>query len=83
MTSWYPSRWAPYVPVAERRAKAAKKIRSMTGKGFVPSPVTASGREVTRTFWGRAWCRNLESYSDFSNPLPTGRGSSPRRAKSR
>jgi uncharacterized Zn finger protein len=25
------------------------------------------------TFWGRAWCTNLESYSDYSNRLPRGR----------
>ncbi|MGO9919635.1 MAG: SWIM zinc finger family protein, partial [Isosphaeraceae bacterium] len=25
------------------------------------------------TFWGKAWCENLESYSDFSNRLPRGR----------
>ena len=69
--SWH--QWAPYVPVAVRRIRAAKKIRSLGGKGFVASPVEASGREIARTFWGRAWCRNLESYSDFSNRLPRGR----------
>ncbi len=69
--SWH--QWAPYVPVAVRRIRAAKKIKTLGGKGFVASPVEASGREIARTFWGRAWCRNLESYSDFSNRLPRGR----------
>ncbi|MEK7667826.1 MAG: SWIM zinc finger family protein, partial [Gemmatimonadota bacterium] len=26
-----------------------------------------------RTFWGKAWCDNLERYSDFENRLPRGR----------
>jgi uncharacterized Zn finger protein len=28
---------------------------------------------VARTFWGEAWCENLERYSDFANRLPRGR----------
>lgn len=36
-------------------------------------PVSASGRNIARSFWGRAFCRHLESYGDFSNRLPRGR----------
>ena len=28
---------------------------------------------IAKTFWGKAWCENLESYSDFENRLPRGR----------
>lgn len=28
---------------------------------------------IARTFWGKAWCDNLEAYSDFENRLPRGR----------
>lgn len=65
--------WAPYVSVAERRAKAAKKVASMKKKGRTVSPVHIEGRTIARTFWGKAWCDNLESYSDYSNRLPRGR----------
>src|SRR5579862_7021046 len=37
------------------------------------SPVAIEGRTIAKTFWGRAWCDNLEGYSDFSNRLPRGR----------
>jgi uncharacterized Zn finger protein len=37
------------------------------------APVVVSGRTIAHTFWGAAWCRNLESYSDFANRLPRGR----------
>lgn len=30
-------------------------------------------RKIATTFWGEAWCKNLESYSDYSNRLPRGR----------
>src|SRR5262249_19784028 len=26
-----------------------------------------------KTFWGKAWCANLEAYSDYANRLPRGR----------
>ncbi|MCX6119678.1 MAG: SWIM zinc finger family protein [Proteobacteria bacterium] len=65
--------WAPYVPVAERRRQAAKKIATMTKKGEKVSPVFIDGRTIANTFWGKSWCENLESYSDFENRLPRGR----------
>jgi uncharacterized Zn finger protein len=42
-------------------------------RGHPVSPVTIAGRAIARTFWGKAWCDNLERYSDFSNRLPRGR----------
>jgi len=35
--------------------------------------VTASRGAIAKSFWGKAWCRNLERYSDYSNRLPRGR----------
>jgi hypothetical protein len=31
--------------------------------------VITEGRTIVSTFWGKAWCDNLERYSDFANPL--------------
>jgi uncharacterized Zn finger protein len=65
--------WRPYVSVAERRRKALKKMDSLRRKGRAISPVSIDGRAIVKTFWGKAWCDNLESYSDFANRLPRGR----------
>lgn len=65
--------WSPYVPVAERRAKAARTMAQLARKGQVVSPVVIEGRAIARTFWGKAWCENMEAYSDFANRLPRGR----------
>ncbi len=65
--------WRPYVPVAARRRKAAKETAKLAKKGTPASPVTISGRAIARTFWGKAWCENLERYSDYANRLPRGR----------
>jgi hypothetical protein len=71
---WYSyDEWHPYVSVAERRSKAAKKIAKLTKAGRKIAPVEIAGRKITATFWGDAWCRNLEAYSDYANRLPRGR----------
>jgi uncharacterized Zn finger protein len=31
------------------------------------------GRAIAKSFWGKAWCDNLERYSDFESRLPRGR----------
>jgi len=65
--------WRPYVSVKQRRSQAARKVAKMKKAGREVSPVEIAGRKVATTFWGEAWCRNLESYSDYSNRLPRGR----------
>ncbi|MBF0182346.1 MAG: H-NS histone family protein [Magnetococcales bacterium] len=65
--------WAPYVPVAERRRKAMREMEKMRKKGQPMAPVVIEGRLIATTFWGKAWCANLESYQDYENRLPRGR----------
>jgi uncharacterized Zn finger protein len=65
--------YRPYVSVAERRKKAEKAALKLTKKGEKVSPVRIDGRTIARTFWGKAWCDHLESFSDFENRLPRGR----------
>jgi uncharacterized Zn finger protein len=63
----------PYVPVGVRRRRAARELARLEKKGGQTSPVAIEGRKIARTFWGEAWCDNLERYSDFANRLPRGR----------
>ena len=65
--------WAPYVPVAARRAKARREMENLNKKGHAVSPVVIDGQTIVRTFWGKAWCENLERYSDYANRRPRGR----------
>jgi len=62
-----------YVPVARRRAQARRFAQLKARDGCLLQPVQISGRDIATTFWGRAWCQNLERYSDFENRLPRGR----------
>lgn len=63
----------PYVSVAARRAQAARELARLQKKGRKISPVAIEGRKIAKTFWGEAWCDNLERYSDYANRLPRGR----------
>jgi uncharacterized Zn finger protein len=69
--AWYSFR--PYVPAAERRRRAEQTARKLAGKGRALAPIQLEGRRIASTFWGKAWCDNLESYSDYANRLPRGR----------
>ena len=65
--------WKPYVSAAERRRKAEREMQKLKKKGHPVSPVVVEGRAIATTFWGKAWCDNLERYGDYSNRLPRGR----------
>src|SRR5207244_15355 len=68
---WY--EWRAYVRAARRRRQAERELGRLRKKGQAVSPVVIEGRAIARTFWGKAWCDNLERYSDFANRLPRGR----------
>ena len=65
--------WKPYVPVAKRRAQTERAVARAKKAGQDMQPVVIAGRTIAKTFWGKAWCDNLEAYSDFENRLPRGR----------
>ena len=71
--SRYDDRWPVYVSVAERRRKAALAMAKLAKKGHPVAPVKIGGHAITTTFWGNAWCDNLESYRDLENRLKRGR----------
>jgi len=65
--------WKPYVSVAARRKKAELAATKATKAGAVLSPIASYRGAIAKTFWGKAWCDNLERYSDYANRLPRGR----------
>ena len=65
--------WRPYVPVAEKRRRAERKLAKLRKKGQPVAPITIEGRTIAKSFWGQSWCTNLEHYSDYENRLPRGR----------
>lgn len=63
-----------YESVAEKRAKASRSLAKMKKKNPDIEPVIIEGRTLAKSWWGKSWNINLESYADYSNRI--GRGKS-------
>lgn len=59
--------------VLEQRRKAIREGQRLARQGQKLSPVLIEGRKIASSFWGKAWCENLESYRDYEYRLPRGR----------
>ena len=64
--------FSKYVRKAEKKAKAEKKLIQLKNKQDV-RPVIIEGSVIARTWWGKAWNKNLESYADYTNRIGRGR----------
>ncbi len=62
-----------YTSVAELKAKAKKIIEKAEKSGEKMNPVKIEGRTIAKSWWGKAWCENLESYADYYSRLERGR----------
>jgi len=67
--NYYP----PYETVASKRAKADKKLKSLQKKNPNIRPVIIEGRTIAKSWWGKSWNTNLESYADYTNRIGRGR----------
>jgi len=62
-----------YVSAAEKKAKADKAIAKLRKKDPSIEPVILKGRTLAKSWWGKAWNINLESYADYRNRIARGR----------
>ena len=74
MNWWRYTRKPSVLEQRERARREGKQLeRKRARSGRTPSPVRIEGRAIARSFWGKAWCENLESYRDYEYRLPRGR----------
>ncbi|TDG01491.1 hypothetical protein E1N52_43015 [Paraburkholderia guartelaensis] len=59
--------------MAERRKQAQQLVARAIKAGKSLSPIAPYRGAIAKTFWGKAWCDNLEHYSDYASRLPRGR----------
>jgi len=62
-----------YVSVGERKRRAARKIEKLKKKNPEINPVIIKGSQLSETWWGKAWNKNLEAYADYSTRIGRGR----------
>ncbi len=42
-------------------------------KGIIYDPVIIEGRQICKSWWGNAWCENLERYADYESRIDRGK----------
>lgn len=62
-----------YVTQEELQYKAEKSLKKLKKKNPDIQPVIIEGREIAKTWWGKKWNENLESYADYSNRISRGK----------
>src|SRR5438093_596504 len=78
--AWYDTRgwdyYPPYLSMGEKKARgvlALAKLLKKRKRTAEPGAIAHRKRQLTTTFWGKAWADNLERYADLANRLPRGR----------
>ena len=61
-------------PTAEELQHRSETSRKKAeAAGAVLQPVVISGRRIAKSWWGMAWCKNLERYADYESRLDRGK----------
>lgn len=70
--NYWDTAYYPQPTTQQIKHNASQTARKAAGKGKTLSPVILSGRTIAKSWWGKAWCDNLEQYADFETRLPRG-----------
>jgi len=62
-----------YVSAAEKAEKARKQLEKLRKKDPGLSPIIIEGNTIAKSWWGKAWTKNLESYADYASRIGRGR----------
>lgn len=55
----------------KKNSAASRKREEKKGKSLEPVKVT--GRQIVKSWWGKAWCENLERYADYESRMERGK----------
>lgn len=58
---------------AKLKKNASESIKKDKKRGKENHPVIIQGRKIAKTWWGEAWCSNLERYADYESRLDRGK----------
>lgn len=61
----------PSTSLLKRNAKESMQKQQKKGKQL--HPVVIEGRTIAKSWWGKAWCQNLERYADYGSRLERGK----------
>ena len=59
---WTASMQYSQMSVEELQRKAQESVKSAKNKGKEMHPIIVEGRQIAKSWWGMAWCKNIEQY---------------------
>ena len=62
----------PTIEELRQRVKMTSQAAAKKNKDYAPVP-PIKGRNICQSWWGQAWCRNLEQYADYESRLDRGK----------
>lgn len=70
--SYLDETYYPQPTELELRRNAAATAQKASKKGQRLNPIVLPGRKIAVSWWGQAWCENLERYADYDTRLSRG-----------
>lgn len=70
---WNDSTQYSQLSVEELRKKADSSLTTANKKGQKYEPIVVHGRKICKSWWGQAWCQNLEQYADYESRIGRGK----------
>lgn len=61
------------ISIEQLQKMAMESVGDATKRGQNLQPVTIKGRRICTSWWGEAWCNNLEQYADYYSRLERGK----------
>lgn len=73
MSNYWNTAYYSQPNTSEIRKKSEASKKKEAKKGNILEPVIIQGRTIVKSWWGKAWCGNLERYADFESRLERGK----------
>ena len=70
--TYWDETYYPQPTEAELRRNVEQTTQKAGKKGQTLHPVILQGRTIAKSWWGKAWCANLERYADYETRLSRG-----------
>lgn len=73
MSKYWETEYYSQPDTGQLLSNAKDTVKRAQAKGKTMEPVVISGRKIAKSWWGEAWCRNLERYADYESRLERGK----------
>lgn len=70
---WKTTKQYSQISVELLQQKAKDSVQQSLNKGKEMHPIVVEGRSIAKSWWGQAWCDNIEHYADYESRISRGK----------